>query len=157
MQPALFALGWVLRRFSCDSSRRRVISSAEAGVPQKHRGDRVIVIQRRNVTIMNFEFRRRFRMRVPLRIQIANTHDVLKSLSAHGPGIHAQPAPDRARNSLHPFETAETRRLGRIGDLLELGADSRRDFVSGNIHPIEFTTARMNDHAANAPIADQEV
>ena len=34
-QPALFALGWVVRRFSCDSSSRRTISSGDAGVPLK--------------------------------------------------------------------------------------------------------------------------
>ncbi len=157
MQPALFALGWVVRRFSCDSSRRRVISSGGRGCPAKDRRNRVVVIQRRNVTIINLELRRRFRLRISLAVEIPNAHDVLKSLRAHGAGIHAQAASDRARNSFHPFQPAQTRRFTRISDLLEFGADSRRDFVSGDLHPVEFAAARMNDHAANSSIADEQV
>ena len=62
---------------------------------------------------MHFQLRRSLRVRVPFGIEITNAHDILESLRAHRAGIHAQAAADFARNSFHPFETAETARLAR--------------------------------------------
>src|SRR5436305_684491 len=109
------------------------------------------------MTIINLEFRRSFCECVPLTIQVSNAHDVFKSLCAHGASIHAQAAANGPRNSFHPFKTAQTCGLARISDLLEFGADSRCNLVSGNIYPVKLTAARMDHHAANPSIADKQV
>ena len=96
-------------------------------------------------------------MRVSFAIEITNAHDVLESLRAHRAGIHAQAAADCARNSFHPFQTAESGRLRRIGDFLQFRADAGRDFVSGDFDLVEIAAARMNDHAANSAIAHEQI
>src|SRR5437879_436413 len=106
------------------------------------------MVQRGDMTVIDLEFRRSFCMRIAFPIQVSNAYDILKSLRPHGASVHAQAAANRARDSFHPFKPAETRGLTCICDLLELGADPGRNFVSGNVHLVELTAARMNHHAA---------
>ena len=106
---------------------------------------------------MHFQLRRSFFVRPSLGVEISNSHDLIESLRAHCARIHAERAADRARNSLHPLQSANTRGLSGISNLLELRADTGRDFVAVNFDFVKIAAARTNHHAANPTIADEQV
>ena len=96
-------------------------------------------------------------MRRSLGVEISNSHDLIESLRAHCARIHPERAADRARNSLHPLQSANTHGLSGISNLLELRANTDRDFVAVNFHLVKIAAARMNHHAANPTIPDEQV
>ena len=109
------------------------------------------------MTIIDLKLRRSFGVRFPLLIQITNAHDILKSLRAHRARVHPQRSADCAGNSFHPLKPAQPGAFSRIGDLFQFRAHARADFIPGNFHLIEITAAWMNDHAANPPVAHEQI
>ena len=67
---------------------------------------------------MHFQFAPRFRVRISFRVEITDTQNVLKSLCAHGTGVHSQTAADSTGNALHPLQAAKAGRFSRVGNLL---------------------------------------
>ena len=66
---------------------------------------------------MHFQIVPLFHVQISITIQIMNTHDVFKGLRPHCASIHAQAAADRAWDSLHPLQPAETGCLPGVSDL----------------------------------------
>src|SRR5439155_20419261 len=123
----------------------------------KNRGDGKVFFKRRYTPIVHFQLRRSFFVRRSLGVEISNSHDLIESLRAHSARIHPERAADRARNSLHPLQSANTHGLSGISNLLELRANTDRDFVAVNFHLVKIAAARMNHHAANPTIPDEQV
>ena len=98
-------------QFSRDLFGRRRLAA-------KDRGNGKIVFKQRKAAVMHFQFVPRFRVRISFDVEITDTHNVLKSLCAHGTGVHPQTATDSTRNALHPLQATNPNRLTRVGDLL---------------------------------------
>ena len=82
---------------------------------------------------------------------------MLECLRAHRAGVHAQTAADFARNSFHPFQTADASGLPRVSHVLQLRADAGRDFISVDTSTLSKSPpARMNDHATNSAVAHEQ-
>ena len=96
-------------------------------------------------------------MRISFGVKITNARDVLESLRAHRAGIHAQPAADCARNSLHPFESAEICCTRGVSHLSQLYARPCCDFAPVNLDFLEIAAVRMNDHPADPAVTNEKI
>ena len=106
---------------------------------------------------MHFHFRCSLHMRIAIAIEKPHAHDILKSLSAHGASIHAQGAADFARDTFHPFQSANLGVASGICDLFQFCAHTRSDLVAVDFDAIELASARVNDEAANSAVANKQI
>ena len=96
-------------------------------------------------------------MRIAFGVEIANARHALESLSAHRAGVHAQRTTDYARDSFHPFESAEICRPRRISNFPQLHACACSNLGPVDLDFVEIAAARMNHHATNPTIADKKI
>ena len=106
---------------------------------------------------MHFHFRCSLHMRIAIAIEKPHAQDILKSLPAHGASIHAQGTADFARDTFHPFQSANPGVASGICDLFQFCAHTCSDFVVVNFNAIEFASARMNNDAANSAVTDKQI
>src|SRR4029077_4331163 len=96
-------------------------------------------------------------VRIAFAIEVTNARDILKSLRAHRASVHPQPATDYARDTFHPFESAEICRARCISNFPQLPPGACRDFAAVHLDFIEITAIRMNHHATDSTIADKKI
>src|SRR4030095_3407829 len=107
--------------------------------------------------VKNFQLVTILHVRISFGVKITNTRDVLESLRAHRAGIHAQSPADCAWNSLHPFQSAEICRTRGIRHLPQFYAGTCGNFASIDLDFLEIAAPRMNDHAADAAVANEKI
>src|SRR5205085_12342949 len=98
-----------------------------------------------------------FDVRISCGIKVPNARDALESLRSHCASVHTQPAAHFARNSFHPFKSAEICRTRCVSDLSQLYARACGDFASIDFDLLKNATVRMNHHTADAAITDQKI
>ena len=103
------------------------MSACVLGQPWKTAGEREDFFQRGHVTVMHFQFGRRFLGDFSVGIDATQSFDLIESLDAHCACVHPQAAADLAGDALHPLETADAMLRREAADLLQFNARARGD------------------------------
>src|SRR6266540_2575186 len=123
----------------------------------ERRRNRKIIFQQRKSPVKNLQLVSIFHVQLAFRVEITNPRDALESLSAHRSGVHAQRTTDYARDSFHPFESAEICRARRVSNFPQLHACARGDFGAVDLDFLEVSAAWMNHHTADATVAYKKI
>ena len=107
--------------------------------------------------ITNLEFVSIFGVRISFLVEIADAHHIFKSLRAHRARIHAQRTADCPRDSFHPFHPPQICGPRCVGNFLQLYASAGGNLVALDVDFVKIAAARMENHAANAAIAHEQI
>src|SRR5262249_17936039 len=107
--------------------------------------------------IKTFQLSPVFDVRIPFGVKITNARYVLESLRTHRARIHSQSATDCARDSLHPFESAEICGTRGVSYLPQFYACACGDFAPIEFDFFEIAAPGVNDPPADAAVANEKI